>query len=238
MGQWGIPTRPSTTAHPQSDGQSKRSFQTLLHYIRTTWQQDWPIRELPPSLEFAANNTRRESAGTSPFQIISNYQTRKPFTEEIKDYWPANIKKKGKVGEIERKNAKYQWQTQIQTRQIWEGRQSIPRGGRIKTERQNKQSRSIILRSIQDCLKNKNNTYKLALPKELGWVHNTFYVSKLRSLNKIDQVEEEKREKENGPGSSGNNITSRDISKNKEREKIEECKTEPSVENNNINNEN
>jgi Integrase core domain len=54
MGQWGIATRTSKTAHLQSDGQSERSIQTLLHNIRTTWQQDRPIKELLPSLEFAA----------------------------------------------------------------------------------------------------------------------------------------------------------------------------------------
>jgi Integrase core domain len=216
MGQWGIATRTSTTAHPQSDGQSERSIQTLLHNIRTTWQHDKPIKELLPSLEFAANNTRRESTGTSPFQIIYNYQIRRPFDEEVKLYRPANIE------EIKEKleRSKERMKETVDKRRSRPDEYEV--GDEVYVHEKGLRQKSKINELDQlyrgpfrIVSRNENDTYKVALPRELGRVHSTFHVSKLRSSKKREQEDQEKREKESRSGSSGNNITIENNSKNK-----------------------
>jgi hypothetical protein len=76
-------------------------------------------------------------------------------------------------------------------------------------------------------LKNENDTYQIALPREQGQVPNILHVSKLRSFNGKDEKDQDKTEEKNRTGPSRNNITIGDSSRNIEKAKIEECKTEP-----------
>jgi len=63
----------STAYHPQSDGQTERTNQTLKQYLRTYCgfhQNDWS--QLLPLAEFTYNNARSASTGMSPF--FANYR--------------------------------------------------------------------------------------------------------------------------------------------------------------------
>ncbi|SGZ26524.1 BQ5605_C024g09932 [Microbotryum silenes-dioicae] len=67
----------STAFHPESDGQTERTNQTLEHYLRhfcDYLQTNWS--ELLPLAEFAYNNSFHSSIGASPFYVTRGYHPR------------------------------------------------------------------------------------------------------------------------------------------------------------------
>jgi transposase InsO family protein len=67
----GIPTKLSTAYHPETDGQSENSNQTLEQYLRAYVnypQDDW-VNWLPLA-EFAANNHKSATTGVTPFYAV------------------------------------------------------------------------------------------------------------------------------------------------------------------------
>ncbi|SGY56118.1 BQ5605_C006g04108 [Microbotryum silenes-dioicae] len=72
-----IKPNPSTAFHPESDGQTERTNQTLEHYLRhfcDYLQTNWS--ELLPLVKFAYNNSFHSSIGTSPFYVTRGYHPR------------------------------------------------------------------------------------------------------------------------------------------------------------------
>lgn len=70
----------STSFHPQTDGQSERSNQTLEQYLRNYVnysQNDWI--EYLHYAEFAFNNAVHEGIGISPFKAMTGYNPRADF---------------------------------------------------------------------------------------------------------------------------------------------------------------
>jgi hypothetical protein len=68
----GIESRFSTSYHPETDGQSERNNQSMIHYLRgyvNHLQNDWV--QFLPAAEFAANNAESATTGVSPF--LANY---------------------------------------------------------------------------------------------------------------------------------------------------------------------
>lgn len=68
----GIESRFSTAYHPETDGQSERNNQSMIHYLRgfvNHLQNDWA--QFLPAAEFAANNAESATTGVSPF--LANY---------------------------------------------------------------------------------------------------------------------------------------------------------------------
>jgi transposase InsO family protein len=68
--------RLSTAYHPQTDGQSERTHQTVQHYLRSYCgeEQQWAV--LLPEAEFAYNNSIHSTIGVSPFEALYGYQPR------------------------------------------------------------------------------------------------------------------------------------------------------------------
>ncbi|SCV70662.1 BQ2448_3424 [Microbotryum intermedium] len=67
----------STAFHPESDGQTERTNQTLEHYLRhfcDYLQTNWS--ELLPLAEFAYNDSFHSSIGASPFYVTHGYHPR------------------------------------------------------------------------------------------------------------------------------------------------------------------
>ena len=74
----------STAFHPQSDGQSERSFRTLQQMLRafvSPRQDDWA--EHLPLLEFAYNNSKQASTGFIPFEMCYGRKPATPFTRAL-----------------------------------------------------------------------------------------------------------------------------------------------------------
>uniref|UniRef100_A0A803KBS3 Gypsy retrotransposon integrase-like protein 1 n=1 Tax=Xenopus tropicalis TaxID=8364 RepID=A0A803KBS3_XENTR len=80
----------SSAYHPQSNGQTERTNQSLEQFLRcfiSSNQDNWS--ELLPWAEFAHNNLRHESLGFSPFFCVYGFQPRALPSELIKSDVPA-----------------------------------------------------------------------------------------------------------------------------------------------------
>jgi transposase InsO family protein len=78
----GVDIRLSLAFHPETDGQTERTNQTLEQYLRCTvnyQQDDWLA--LLSQVEFAYNNTTHASTGINPF--FANYGFHPRFSLEI-----------------------------------------------------------------------------------------------------------------------------------------------------------
>src|SRR5262249_39102481 len=75
----GTQVKLSTAFHPQTDGQSERTIQTLEDMLRTCsldWKDSWD-RQLP-LVEFAYNNSYHSSIGMAPFEALYGRPCRSP----------------------------------------------------------------------------------------------------------------------------------------------------------------
>ena len=72
----------STAFHPQSDGQSERTIQTLEDMLRACvldFQKSW-VKYLP-LIEFAYNNSYHATIGMAPYEALYGRKCRSPI------YW-------------------------------------------------------------------------------------------------------------------------------------------------------
>ena len=77
---FGILLKFSTTSHPQIDGQSEQTIQTLEDMLRV-YTLDFPRSwaEKVPLMEFAYNNNYHQSLGMSPFEVLYGRKCRSPI---------------------------------------------------------------------------------------------------------------------------------------------------------------
>ncbi|CCF58747.1 hypothetical protein KAFR_0F01500 [Kazachstania africana CBS 2517] len=76
----GIKLTMSSANHPQTDGQSERTIQTLNRLLRTYTARDhgnWD--KYLPQIEFVYNSTPTRTLGKSPFEIDLGYQPNEPI---------------------------------------------------------------------------------------------------------------------------------------------------------------
>lgn len=76
---WGTKLNYSTSFHPQTDGQSERTIQTLEDMLRACaldWSGNWD--EYLPLVEFAYNNSWQASIGMAPFEALYGRKCRTP----------------------------------------------------------------------------------------------------------------------------------------------------------------
>ncbi|KAD3641324.1 hypothetical protein E3N88_30548 [Mikania micrantha] len=77
---WGTRLRFSTAFHPQTDGQSERTIQTLEDILRACaleWTGNWD--EYLCLVEFAYNNSWQASIGMAPFELLYGRKCRAPI---------------------------------------------------------------------------------------------------------------------------------------------------------------
>ena len=70
----------STTYHPQTDGQSERTIQTLEDMLRSCaldFEGNW--EEHLPLVEFAYNNSYHSSIGMAPYEALYGRKCRSPI---------------------------------------------------------------------------------------------------------------------------------------------------------------
>ena len=80
----------AATHHPQTDGQSERTIQTLIRLFRCfTEQQQGQWEKMLPLFEFALNDAHCDATGSTPFRVLYGKDPTTPFRfvrgEEIHD---------------------------------------------------------------------------------------------------------------------------------------------------------
>ena len=80
QGALGTQLRLSTAFHPQTDGQSERTIQTLEDMLRScvlSWKGSW--EDQLPLAEFAYNNSYHSSIRAAPFEVLYGRKCRSPL---------------------------------------------------------------------------------------------------------------------------------------------------------------
>ncbi|GKD58051.1 putative reverse transcriptase domain-containing protein [Tanacetum coccineum] len=145
----------STAYHPQIDGQSERTIQTLedlLHACVIDFGKGW-VNHLP-LVEFSYNNSYHASIKAAPFKALYGRKCRSPMC------W------------TERKPMEFQVGDSVMHKVLpWKG--VVHFGKREKLYPR-------YVRPFKVLEKVGAVAYKLELPQELSEVHNTFYVSNMK----------------------------------------------------------
>nr|GEU56044.1 putative reverse transcriptase domain-containing protein [Tanacetum cinerariifolium] len=151
----------STAYHPQTDGQSERTIQTLkdmLHTCVIDFGKGW-VNHLP-LVEFSYNNSYHTSIKAGPFEALYGQKCRSPVCW-AKSY--ANSK---------RKPMEFQVRDKVMLKFLpWKGVIHFGKRGKLNTK---------YVRPFKVLEKVGFIAYKLELPQELSRVHNTFHVSNLK----------------------------------------------------------
>ena len=103
----------STAFHPQTDGQSERTIQTLEDMLRACvldFQKSWNV--YLPLVEFAYNNSFHSSIGMAPYEALYGRKCRSPIhwdeIGERKFLGPELVQRTGQaVEKIRKRNANY-----------------------------------------------------------------------------------------------------------------------------------
>jgi transposase InsO family protein len=104
-----IKKRLSTAFHPQTDGQTERQNQTLIHWLRCyvdEQQSNWA--NLLPMAEFAHNNSFINSTGCSPFRMLYGYDPHMDLRIDEHISIPSLQDRWTKIAELQT-HAKEQW---------------------------------------------------------------------------------------------------------------------------------
>ncbi|GJU90735.1 putative reverse transcriptase domain-containing protein [Tanacetum coccineum] len=164
----------STAYHPQTDGQSERTIQTLEDMLRACvidFGNGW-VKHLP-LVEFSYNNSYHASIKAAPFEALYGRKCRSPVC------W-------AEVGQVQLTGPELVQETTERIIQIKQ---------RIQTARDRQKSYADLKRKpmefqVGDKVMLKVSPWKgvLELPQELSRVHNTFHVSNLKKCYSDDPL--------------------------------------------------
>nr|GEX67543.1 putative reverse transcriptase domain-containing protein [Tanacetum cinerariifolium]GEZ16278.1 putative reverse transcriptase domain-containing protein [Tanacetum cinerariifolium] len=149
----------STAYHPQTDGQSKRTIQTIEDMLRACvidfingWERHLPL------VEFSYNNSYHASIKAVPFEALYGRKCRSPVCwAEVED---AQLTGPEIIQELTEKI--------VQIKQ------------RLQAARDRQKSYADVRRPFKVLAKVRTVTYKLKLPQQLSRVYSTFHVSNLK----------------------------------------------------------
>ncbi|GJZ24073.1 putative reverse transcriptase domain-containing protein [Tanacetum coccineum] len=164
----------STAYHPQTDGQSERTIQTLEDMLRACvidFGNGW-VKHLP-LVEFSYNNSYHASIKAAPFEALYGRKCRSPVC------W-------AEVGEVQLTGPEIVQETTekiIQVKaKVWQAARD--RAIRANSGLKRKPDGSLRFVGPFKVIKRVGDVaYKLELPKELSRVHNTFHVSNLKKCH-------------------------------------------------------
>ncbi|GKE87823.1 putative reverse transcriptase domain-containing protein [Tanacetum coccineum] len=164
----------STAYHPQADGQSERTIQTLEDMLRACvidFGNGW-VKHLP-LVEFSYNNSYHASIKATPFEAL--YEIVQETTEKvihIKQRMQAARDRQKSYADLKHKLMEFQVGNRVMLKvSPWKG---VVRFG--KREKLNPR----YVGPFKMLEKVGFVAYKLDLPQELSRVHNTFHVSNLK----------------------------------------------------------
>ncbi|GJS72862.1 putative reverse transcriptase domain-containing protein [Tanacetum coccineum] len=184
-----------TAYHPQTDGQSKRTIQTLedmLHACVIDFGNSW-VKHLP-LVEFSYNNSYHASIKAAPFEALYGLKCRSPVcwaevgqveltgpeivqktTEkviQIKQRMQAAHDRQKSYANLKRKPMEFQVRDRVMLKvSPWKGVVRFGKRGKLKPR---------YVGPFKVLEKVGSIAYKLELPQELSRVHNTFHVSSLK----------------------------------------------------------
>ncbi|KAD5961499.1 hypothetical protein E3N88_12972 [Mikania micrantha] len=195
---YGTKLRFSTAFHPQTDGQSERTIQTLADMLRACaleWSGNWD--EYLCLVEFAYNNSWQASIDMAPFELLYGWKCRAPICwnevgekvvegpelVRITNEKVAIAREKLKEAQTRKKSYADQHRRDLEFK-VGEHvflKVSPCRGVRRFGIKGKLSPRFIgpfeILERVGEV------SYRLALPPQLSHVHNVFHVSLLRGYN-------------------------------------------------------
>ncbi|GKD62514.1 putative reverse transcriptase domain-containing protein [Tanacetum coccineum] len=159
----------STTYHPETDGQSERTIQTLEDMLRacvTEFGKGW-INHLP-LFEFSYNNSYHASIKAAPFEAL--YDQAKDSSRLLIHSTLGDRQKS--YADLKRKPMEFQVGDRVMLKVLpWKGVVHFGKQGKLNPRYVGPFKVLERIRSV---------AYKLALPQELSRVHNTFHVSNLK----------------------------------------------------------
>ncbi|GJV65265.1 putative reverse transcriptase domain-containing protein [Tanacetum coccineum] len=152
----------SMTYHPETDGQSERTIQTLEDMLRACvidfgkgWEKHLPL------VEFSYNNSYHASIKAAPFEALYGQKCRSPVC------W-------AKVGDVQLTGPEIIHET---TEKIVQIRQRL----QAARDRQRRKLNPEYIGPFKILERIGPVAYKLELPKEISNVHSTFHVSNLKN---------------------------------------------------------
>ncbi|GJR35107.1 putative reverse transcriptase domain-containing protein [Tanacetum coccineum] len=163
----------STAYHPQTDGQSKRTIQTLEDMLRAyaiNFGKGW-VNHLP-LVEFSHNNSYHASIKAAPFEALYGQKCRSPVC------W-------AEVGEVQLTSPEIVQETTEKIVQIKQRMQAARDRQKSYADLKRKPMEfqvgdKVMLKVLPWKGVVGEVAYKLELPEELSRVHNTFHVSNLK----------------------------------------------------------
>ncbi|GJX74543.1 putative reverse transcriptase domain-containing protein [Tanacetum coccineum] len=185
----------STTYHPETDGQSERTIQTLEDMLRACvldFGKNWD-RHLP-LVEFSYNNSYHTSIKAAPFEALYGRKCRSPVcwaevgdaqltgpaiihetTEkivQIKSRIQAARDRQRSYANIRRKPLEFQVGDKVMLKVLpWKGVVHFGKRGKLNPR---------YVGPFKVIERVRTVAYKLELPQQLSRVHNTFHVSNLK----------------------------------------------------------
>ncbi|GJX65440.1 putative reverse transcriptase domain-containing protein [Tanacetum coccineum] len=151
----------STAYHPETNGQSERTIQTLEDMLRTCvidFGNGW-INHLP-LVEFSYNNSYHASIKGASFEALYGRKCRSP------DCWAESY------ADLKRKPMEFQVGDRVMLKvSPWKGVVRFGKRGKLNPR---------YVGPFKVLEKVRSVAYKLELPQELSRVHNTFHVSNLK----------------------------------------------------------
>ncbi|GJQ91481.1 putative reverse transcriptase domain-containing protein [Tanacetum coccineum] len=163
----------STAYHPQTDGQSERTIQTLEDMLRACvidFGNGW-VKHLP-LVEFSYNNSYHASIKAAPFEALYGRKCRSPVC------W-------AEVGEVQLTGPEIVQETTEKIIQVKQRMQAARDRQKSYADLKRKPMEfevgdKVMLKIIKRV---GDVAYKLELPEELSRVHNTFHVSNLKKCH-------------------------------------------------------
>ncbi|GJT54622.1 putative reverse transcriptase domain-containing protein [Tanacetum coccineum] len=164
----------STAYHPQTDGQSERTIQTLEDMLRACvidFGNGW-VKHLP-LVEFSYNNSYHASIKAAPFEALYGRKCRSPvcWAERMQ----AARDRQKSYADLKRKPMEFEVGDKVMLKvSPWKGVVRFGKRGKLNPRFVGPFK---VIKRVGDV------AYKLELPEELSRVHNTFHVSNLKKCH-------------------------------------------------------
>ncbi|GJS47869.1 putative reverse transcriptase domain-containing protein [Tanacetum coccineum] len=165
----------STTYHPQTDGQSERTIQTLKDMLRTCvidFDNGWDTHL--PLVEFSYNNIYHTSIKAAPFEALYDqiiHETTEKIIQ-IKSRIQAAGDRQKSYADVMHRPLEFQVRDKVMLNvSPWKGLIRFGKWGKLNPR---------YIRPFKVLAKVGPITYRLELLQQLSTVHNTFHVSNLK----------------------------------------------------------